>query len=1288
MLLFCLCAVLGCGRAQLRGRSDFPDSNRPAAGPAPAGVDTIKTGADVVPIGLDTTGAAIGSIRAGVGAIEAGADTMEAATDTVQVTGDSAGTGSAAADSEHPGGVRSASGQAPSEPAGPVEPWLIEGESLEGTSYSGTEVRSPHIIHGALDITALAGRLSSDRDLFTLRDSVTIADSSRTIHAREGMYRRAVRLLDLAGGVRGEGREGTFHCADLTWDRLNGRMVFRGEPVVQEPGRVLEARRIEYDTQARRGAALGDVRILLLPDSVRAYGERSDYDEGTGRSVLTGEPHLLIPGARGEPGMTVYADTLVLRERDRSGEAVGSVRILRGDLRTFSRRAEFRLEQNQILLTGEPVAWDLDGDICADTMSVRVRERKADQLRAWGSVRVRYEPRDKPGERNLVFGDTLIAGLAGGAVNGMEVFGDAQSLYLPSIQDVITGSGRNLSRARSIRVILREGQAQQVDLVGKASGTYVYPGEASRRRLGNPAGRDSIVPEWARTASAGKGTPDEPPPLPEFLGAWVKERTLAFPDSGGPFDRLFDERVEYEGDTIRFFVPQDRIRLQGTGLLRYRESTLKSSRIDYDARRRLVIAVGQPELSDGKSSVTGLQMTYRTDEREGIVYRGRTEFDGAFYEGRQVKKLADDELLVKQGDYTTCDKDSTPDYYFHSSRMKLIRGDKAVARPVIFYLKKIPVMALPYYIFPLQKGRHSGIMMPDMELGLNRNAGRFVRNLGYYWAASDYMDARAWLDYYERGPRYYLNGDYRYKVRYLLDGDINGSWLREKDSAGGRRQRWSLKSSHSQRLGNNASASLRSNFTSDKSYRGQQNFGAGVDETMNRILTSSMEVRKSWARTSLSTSASRTEYLDETTGKGVKLQVDGPNADFLVNNGAVGRAPDASGRGGRLAALSSVNYGTNFRYRTTSSRKFDGTISARQAFQQNVSLSDNRRLGPFLRLSPSLGANWAVFGRDKQGRRNQAGAAWSFSASAGNTLYGNFLFPVGPLAGLRHIVEPSVSWGYSPELKRLTYADPSDTTHVRRLSRFPSVSGIAISGAKRSSLSLGLNQRLHARWKLGSRVIKQENLVTISTSTSYDFLAKQLSGQTLVRRFASVGNRLTFRPSSRFETSASASHDPYTRVPLSFGVNTDATLTGASLTGVRDTTGAAGPEYGEFGSVGRQGPGSVAGQSEKASSAAAGSWSAHIIHSYSTSRGVKKALQSLTLNLTFRFQPAPKWQCDGSVYVDARTREVISHSFNLTRDLHCWELRFNHRTIGARAEYFFHIGIRQLPDVKYERESR
>jgi len=123
--------------------------------------------------------------------------------------------------------------------------------------------------------------------------------------------------------------------------------------------------------------------------------------------------------------------------------------------------------------------------------------------------------------------------------------------------------------------------------------------------------------------------------------------------------------------------------------------------------------------------------------------------------------------------------------------MKLIMKDKAVARPVILYLRNIPVLALPYYIF-----RSSTVAPPGYDArrggGISRSAGRFVRNLGYYWAISDYMDAKAWVDFYDRGPRFYWNGEYQYRVRYLLGGRNHRVGLRESDTYGNQRRRWSV----------------------------------------------------------------------------------------------------------------------------------------------------------------------------------------------------------------------------------------------------------------------------------------------------------------------------------------------------------------------------------------------------------------------------------------------------------------------------------------------------------------
>ena len=108
--------------------------------------------------------------------------------------------------------------------------------------------------------------------------------------------------------------------------------------------------------------------------------------------------------------------------------------------------------------------------------------------------------------------------------------------------------------------------------------------------------------------------------------------------------------------------------------------------------------------------------------------------------------------------------------------MKIYLDDKVVAKPIILYVGNIPALALPFYVFPIGKDRHSGFLLPQVELGITEGEGRFIRNFGYYWAPSDYWDASFWADYYEQ-TQWIAHVESRYKRRYVLSGSVRASFM-------------------------------------------------------------------------------------------------------------------------------------------------------------------------------------------------------------------------------------------------------------------------------------------------------------------------------------------------------------------------------------------------------------------------------------------------------------------------------------------------------------------------------
>ena len=119
-------------------------------------------------------------------------------------------------------------------------------------------------------------------------------------------------------------------------------------------------------------------------------------------------------------------------------------------------------------------------------------------------------------------------------------------------------------------------------------------------------------------------------------------------------------------------------------------------------------------------------------------------------------------LFVQSGRFTTCDLDH-PHYYFGSPTMKVIVRDKVVARPIYLYIADVPVFALPFGVFPSERGRRSGLIAPAYG---ESDRGRYLLHLGYYWAMNDYMDLTFRTDAYTKGS-YTLYGDYRYALRYI-----------------------------------------------------------------------------------------------------------------------------------------------------------------------------------------------------------------------------------------------------------------------------------------------------------------------------------------------------------------------------------------------------------------------------------------------------------------------------------------------------------------------------------------
>ncbi|MCK4385318.1 MAG: hypothetical protein KAW52_03555, partial [candidate division Zixibacteria bacterium] len=96
-------------------------------------------------------------------------------------------------------------------------------------------------------------------------------------------------------------------------------------------------------------------------------------------------------------------------------------------------------------------------------------------------------------------------------------------------------------------------------------------------------------------------------------------------------------------------------------------------------------------------------------------------------------------------------------------------------------------------------------------------------------------------------------------------------------------------------------------------------------------------------------------------------------------------------------------------------------------------------------------------------------------------------------------------------------------------------------------------------------------------------------------------------------------------------------------------------------------------------------WSVNISHRFSKSREGNKnhwASTSLRLPLT------KHWLLNYLNRYDFAEKKITEQTFELYRDMHCWEGRFTWIVSGYREGYYFRINIKALPEIKIEKSRK
>jgi len=1118
------------------------------------------------------------------------------------------------------------------------EPYHLSADRLEGSAAAGENVytaRRAKVVHGTTTVTGDSALIYRIREMVLFRGNVRIVDGGTRMWGNEASYERKTRLATLRGDVRIEESGAKITGREARFYRAENRSVITGDARLEDSTRVVTADRIEYDRNNDIVTAIGNVDAYDRAESTRVRAERVRDDRRKDYAWAENEPVLELEERDGKK-TEVRGTTLEFDTAKRRVYAIGDVRIHRQDLRATSERAEFDQTDRRAILVGNPKAWDAEGAARADTIEIGFSEHRLESLHLRSNAIVEYEakPDSGRGERNIANGDTITVFFDGEEAKEAVIVGSAKSQYWPSAADSVEG-GRNVSEGDTIHVFFEKGRPARAVVLGRSHGLYYLAAEG----------------DTSQAASR--------------------------------------EVVRYSGTEIDYDVKKGSVDVLSSADVVYKEMHLTANKIAFDSKTNKMRAEGDPVLVDGKDRISGDTMTYDLNSRQGTVYEGRTTYDRGFIYGERVRKVSENVLDVVNGTYSTCDLEETH-YHFQAHKMKVYLQDKVIARPVVFYIKRIPVLALPFYVFPIKPGRHSGFQLPQVEFGSSSRGGKFVRNMGYYWAINDYMDATGWFDYYQ-GSSWVTHGQYRYHKRYGYQGQINSSYENQFTEKG--TNRWDLIGTHYQTLGTNFALTAQANLTNSSTFQRDPNLGNNVLTRIQRNLRSNLSLQKGWSGGSINAGLLQTQDLDAGPG-GLKIQQQLPSLTYRINSRPIGHLARGQ-EPAHLPLLASTTYSfsttglyerkqyeTFTRYdtlgTTVDSSKVD-SLDARGATRYDFGLADVRTLLGFLHVGPRFSYSGVYYSRDQSGARNQLGGVWSAGVGANAAIYGTFRTSIGPLRAVRHVITPSVSLGYQPKNNSLLFRDSAGVLRQR----FDGVSGINLFGGEAKRVDFGLSNDFHAKWGDPTHPTVLNNLIQLNTRGSYNLLAKNVGAKPL----SDLSTSLRLHPIRRSDFDFNFVHNPYDRRLLQFSAST-----GISFQGQSKYAEAADEFSDEPGADAIRAPTPLSPQGLSSTSLP---WVVAASISYSGSRARRAGGGYLTwgssasLNGTAGINLSKNWRFDYQWQFDVKQGQMVSQFFSVKRELHCWEMQFTRSISGTVSDdYYFKINVKSLPEVYYERGSK
>lgn len=807
-----------------------------------------------------------------------------------------------------------------------------------------------------------------------------------------------------------------------------------------------------------------------------------------------------------------------------------------------------------------------------------------------------------------------------------------------------------------------------------------------------------------------------------------------------------DAPVHYSAsDSMVMEVKTKKIILFSKASVKQKDMELTADSIELDQPTNMVIAVyrrdtagnmiGRPKMVQADSRMDADIIRYNFKTQRGFTKSTNTNQGELFVHGETIKKINETDYYALRGQMTTCNLD-TPHFAFRTKKMKLVNKKLAVSGPIHPEFEGVPVpIYLPFGFFPISQGRHSGLLPP--QFAASEQFGLGLEGLGYYKVLNDNFDVTLRTNIYSYGGyNVYLSPTYRKRYRY--NGAMNLSFQNTRILSNTAKQEYTT----SQTFNINWSHSVDSRARPGTSFSANVNAGStkynqyvANNPMLNfqNQLSSSISYQKNWDnKYNLTLSANHSQNNVSTL-----INMSLPTAAFTVNTFYPFQPKELVGTPKWYQKLG-IGLNTNFANQISVYEK-DFNVSKildtmQWGAQHNIPIQLSLPpMGP-IQIAPGISYSEKWYSRKLQKQYNpltrkvdtltNANGFYqsrdiSFSLGFNTAMFGKYegFGKNSKFQAIRHVVRPSVSLSYKPDLAAKDWYNATiDSTgrQIRASYYEGSIYGPFSEGVF-GGIGFGIDNNIEAKVRskkdTANGGIKKIRLIDgFGFNSSYNLVADSFK----LAPFSLYARSTLFE---KINITAGAVLDPYQVDSFGYRIDKYMWSGGGGFKPGRITSGsvsvsttfqskpkdeARAKEQAEAEKDSGLPPLTVEEQQAQLAYARRNPaefadfnipWSLNLSFSYNFSRQFRpdykgwETVSNANINVNGDFNLTPRWKMGASSYYDFKTSSIQSLTLSLSREMHCWQMSINVTPVGLYRTFNITINPKSglLRDLKINR---